>query len=267
MPVRAGRDLSNDEVRHGGPVALINAQASQLWTGVRNPIGSVLRLNYVGPNRPLTDVTVVGIVGGPPNPNDRPVIYVPAAMADLPPSSDPWWLDVRTRHAQPLQSVDVVRAEVFAANPRVILRAPLDVAASLDDGRLQPRFNMALFGGMAAIALTLAAAGVFAVLSYRVATQHRDIGIRMALGAWTARIARGVLGKGTQLAGIGLALGVAGSAALGRVAQHQVELIPAADAMAIAIACAVLALVAAVACWIPARRACRIDPIAVLRSD
>jgi predicted permease len=267
IPIRAGRDFSNDEIAHGSPVALIDAPAAQLWTDGRNPLGSVLRINYTGPDRPLTDVTVVGIIGGPPSPDSRPMIYVPATIADLPPSSDDWWLDVRTRHAQPLQSVNAVRAQIFAANPRVILGEPVDMAESLGAGRLQPRFNVVLFGGMAAIALTLAAAGVFAVLSYRVAAQHRDIGIRLALGSGTGRIARAILRKGTQLTLVGLAIGAAASIALNRLAQHQIDLIPKTDPVAIAMASAVLAIVAAAACWLPARHACRIDPVTVLRSD
>jgi predicted permease len=265
--IRAGRDFSDDEIAHGSPVALIDAQAAQLWIDGRNPLGSVLRINYAGPDRPLTDVTVVGIIGGPPSPDGRPMIYVPSTIADLPPASEPWWLDVRTRHAQPLQSVNVVRAQIFAANPRVILGEPVDMVESLSAGRLQPRFNVVLFGGMAAIALTLAAAGVFAVLSYRVAAQHRDIGIRLALGSGTGRIARAVLRKGTQLTLVGLAIGAAASVALNRLAQHQIDLIPKTDPVAIAMASAILAIVAAAACWLPARHACRINPVTVLRSD
>ena len=143
----------------------------------------------------------------------------------------------------------------------------VDLAAQFASGRLQPRFNMALFGGLAAIALALSGAGIFALLSYQVAGRRREIGIRLALGAGRGRILSMILGSGAQLIGIGLALGVAAGLAISRLVKSQIFTVPQTDSVALIVAVAILAAVAAAACYLPARRACRVNPLTVLRSD
>jgi hypothetical protein len=268
IPVRMGRDLSETEIALGQPAALINEAARQLWPSGQTPLGERITLfGLRGPAFPPIEATVVGIVGNvqPPGATPVPIVFIPFATNGLPPGLPA--LTVRTRHEQPLQSVDAVRAQAFSLNPGVLLLRPVDVEELFMSGRLQPRFNMWLFGGLAAIALALAAAGIYASLSYHVARQRRDIGIRLALGAGGTRIISMVLGRAARLVGIGLALGVAASVALARLVRSQVFTVPETDPLALLVAVVVLTGVAACACYVPARRAARIDPLTVLRSE
>ena len=190
---------------------------------------------------------------------------MPYTVAGLPLA--PPTVVVRTRHDDPLRSADAVRAPAFALNPRALLLRPVDLAAQSASGRLQPRFNMALFGGLAAIALALSAAGIFALLSYQVAGRRREIGIRLALGAGSARIFSMILGSGAVLIGSGLAIGVAAGVAVSRLVKSQIFTVPQTDPVALIVSVMILALVAACACYLPARRACRVNPLTILALD
>jgi putative ABC transport system permease protein len=268
ISVRIGRDISETEILRREPAAVINEAARQLWPAGQNPLGARIMLHGMGrPTDPPLEVTVVGIVR---NGDDvagaaRPVLLIPYTIAGLPPA--PPTLVVRTRHDDPLQSADAVRAQAYALNPRALLLRPVDLAAQFASGRLQPRFNMALFGGLAAIALALSAAGIFALLTYQVANRRREIGIRLALGAGGPRIFSMILGSGALLIGSGLAVGVAAGLALGRLVKSQIFTVPQTDPVALIVAVTILAVVAACACYLPARRACRVSPLTVLRSE
>jgi putative ABC transport system permease protein len=266
--VRTGREISEADVVRREPVAVINETARLLWPAGQSPVGTRIMLHGLGrPTDPPLEVTVVGVVRNEDDAAEmaRPAVFVPYTVNGLPfglPS-----LIVRTRHDDPLKSADDVRAQAFALNPRGLLLRPVDLAAQFASGRLQPRFNMALFSGLAAIALALSAAGIFAVLSYQVAGRRREIGIRLALGAGSGRIFSMILGSGAVLVGSGLAVGVAAALAITRLVKSQIFTVPQTDPVALVVAVTILAIVAACACYLPARRACRVDPLAVLRSD
>ncbi len=265
MPLVRGRDLPETDVARAESPALINEAASRLWTGGRDPIGARIRLNPARPTDAPLEATVVGILRDAPGEDKaEPTIFLP--YETLLSVSTPI-LFVRTRHDGPLSSVNAIRAEAFALNADAVLQDPQDLDVVFAAGRLQPRFNMALFGALAAIALALAAAGVYAVLSYQVARQRREIGIRLALGASSGRIIATILALGGKLVGVGLIVGLAASVALGRFVTSQVFTVPELDIMAVVVAVTVLAGVAALACYLPARRATRVDPLKVLRSD
>jgi putative ABC transport system permease protein len=263
-----GRDFSEAEAALGHPAALINDAARQLWPPGQSPIGQRITLFQVrGSAFPPLEVTVIGVVGNvqaigaAPN----PTVFIPYATNGLP-SGLPTMI-VRTRHEQPLQSADAVRGEAFSINPNVLLLRPVDLEEQFAAGGLQPRFNVWLFGGLAAIALALAAAGIYAILSYHVARRRREIGIHLALGAASGRIIWMVIRLMTRLVAIGLVCGVAATVGLARLAKSQVVSLPDTDSMALVVAVVVLTGVAACACYIPARRAARVDPLTVLRLD
>jgi putative ABC transport system permease protein len=131
----------------------------------------------------------------------------------------------------------------------------------------QPRFNVALFGLFAALALSLAATGIFSVISYTVAQRTHEIGIRVALGAKQTDISALVLGMGARLVGLGVAIGLVGTIILIRVVQTQVFDLALFDAASGAVVIALLAAVGVIACYLPARRAARLHPMAALRQD
>ncbi|HZX64910.1 MAG TPA: FtsX-like permease family protein, partial [Myxococcales bacterium] len=136
-------------------------------------------------------------------------------------------------------------------------------SASLGERRFQMTL-LSLFGG---VALTLAALGIYGVIAYSVAQRSREIGIRMALGAPAAQVERMVVVSGLKLAGIGIGLGAMGAFVLTRSLQtvlYQVSAVDPATFLSVAV---LLAGVAALACWAPARRAARVDPMLSLRAE
>jgi len=131
----------------------------------------------------------------------------------------------------------------------------------------RPRFLTLLLGVFAALALTLAAVGTYGVMAYSVAQRARELGIRMALGAEQSRVLGLVLRQGMSLAAAGLAVGVVGALALTGLMESLLFEVQARDPLTFVAVSAFLAAVATVACWIPARRATRVDPVTVLRED
>jgi putative ABC transport system permease protein len=137
------------------------------------------------------------------------------------------------------------------------------VAASI----AQPRFNVVLLSTFAAVALVLALAGVYGVMSYAVALRTHEIGVRIALGGQTRDIASLIVGDGMRLAAIGLAIGLGGAIAIGRVMSGLLFGVTPTDPIAIAGAAALVTLVALGACYVPARRAMGVDPMVALRAE
>jgi putative ABC transport system permease protein len=131
----------------------------------------------------------------------------------------------------------------------------------------QPRFMTLLLSLFAGVALMLAAIGTYGVMSYSVAERNREIGIRMAMGAESSSVLGMVLKQGGALAGLGLVIGVAGSFGLTRFLGAQLYEVSATDLGAFVVAPLFLALVAVAACYFPARRGTRVDPVTALRAD
>jgi putative ABC transport system permease protein len=131
----------------------------------------------------------------------------------------------------------------------------------------QPRFLAVLAGAFAALALILAAIGLYGVMAYTVSQRTVEIGVRMALGASTAEVFRLMIGEGLRLTAVGIALGVAGSVAVGRLLTALLFGVGPGDPRTFAVTAAMLVMVGAVACVIPARRATRVDPMVALRAE
>jgi ABC-type antimicrobial peptide transport system permease subunit len=129
------------------------------------------------------------------------------------------------------------------------------------------RFNMELLGVFAATALLLAAAGLYAVIAYLVSQRTREIGIRLALGATPRHIMRLMMTQGLRLTLIGVAIGFAGAIGITRLMRSLLFAVAPTDLMTFAIACFVLIVVALLACFIPARRATKVDPLVALRYE
>jgi ABC-type antimicrobial peptide transport system permease subunit len=176
-------------------------------------------------------------------------------------------LVVRTTVA-PLSLTDNIRHEIQQMNSEQVMFGP----KSMDDivynqSMLAQRFSMTLLGAFAIVALLLASVGIYGVVSYIVVQRTHEIGIRVALGAQQSDVLRGVLGAGARMALIGVGIGIAVALALTRLMANLLYGVSATDPATFFSVAVLLTLVALAACYIPARRAMRVDPIVALRHE
>jgi len=273
VPVVRGREFTARDTREAPPVVIINeAMARRHWPG-EDPIGKRLTVTIV-PGEQLREV--VGIVGDTPNSRwDRassPSLYAPHAQESLrsrvPYGQSRVNMAYMLRISQPLSAIvpELRRAvaEVDASLPVSDLEMLDQFFARQVDA---PRDSMVLVGIFGAVALLLAVCGIYAIVAYGVVQRTHEIGIRMALGARRAAVLGLVMRQSTILTAIGLVLGVAVAASLtGYLKSLLFEITPLDTATFFAMP-AIFALIAAVASYFPARRATRLDPQAVLRSE
>ncbi|MDB4965612.1 MAG: efflux pump, inner rane subunit [Myxococcales bacterium] len=265
IPLLRGRVFSDEDRADSPAVVVVNRSlAERFWPGA-DPVGKQLRLvgGLVDGERQVSIIGVVGDIKHQGLDDPRvPQIYAPQSQVPFIFAS----LVVRTE-LEPLALADSVRSAIWSIDGD----QPVWKVRTLDwlmDSSLRSRALTArLLAAYSAFALLLAALGIYGVISYVVSQRTHEIGIRMALGAPRGRIVRSVLRRGFVLAGWGLALGGAASAALARLIRNQLFEVTASDPLTFAAALALLASVALFACWIPARRATRIDPVTALRAD
>jgi predicted permease len=265
IPLVAGR-LFDSRDGAGAPLAgVINrTMAQRFWAGA-SPLGA--RISFGDYGSKFGWITIVGVVGdvaqGGPGVPSRPAVYLPYAQQDFFP---PQYLAVRTR-GDPMLLADAVRRQIWAVDPDQPVTSVMPLEAVLAD-RLAPRVTeTTLLGTFAALALLLAGLGIYAVLGYAVAQRTQEIGVRVALGAQRSDVLRLVLGHGLRLVLAGVGIGVAGSLALARVLGHLLYGVSATDPASYAGVALLLTLVALLACYVPARRALRVDPMIALRYE
>jgi putative ABC transport system permease protein len=264
VPALRGRTISAAD-RDGAPlVAVVNeAAAHALWPDA-DALGRRLKLGRPGDAAPwLTVVGVVrDVVGSPVAHTVQSRIYT--ALAQLP--GRPLSLSVRAT-ADPLSLAPVLRTTLRAVDAD----QPLDDVSTLE-GSLAAwvgpvRFVARLLGGLAMVAILLAAIGIYGVMSYAVTQRTHEIGIRVALGASTGGVLRLLVGYGVQLTSVGLAFGLAGAFALTRVLRSMLFGASATDPIVFAVVAILLAIIAVVASYLPARRALAIEPTRALKSE
>src|SRR5256885_5121597 len=181
----------------------------------------------------------------------------------------PWQYDrlvVRTS-GDPSTAIPLVRTEVLAMDKDQSLGNPRTLEQVLSASVGERRFQMTLLSLFGGVALTLAALGIYGVIAYSVAQRSREIGIRMALGAPAGQVERMVVGAGLKLAGLGIVLGSLGAFALTRSLQTILYRVSALDPVTFLAVAGLLGGVAVLACWAPARRAARVDPMLSLRAE
>jgi putative ABC transport system permease protein len=274
IALRGGRMFDASEVRRGDRVAMINEAALKLWPAGENPIGARLRLGVLEhlPPRTLGDttqppeVTIVGVIGNTRNAGLRadpvPVVVLPfSVIAPL-----QRMLAVRTA-GDPNLLLNPVRAQVREMDAEQPLGRPITVSEVLGEEVIQPRFTMTLFSAFAALGLTLAAAGIYSVLSFHVTRRTHELGVRMALGAPRRHVLGLMLSMGGRLVLTGLAVGVGASLASTRLLRSQLFGVQPADPIAYVAVAGLLGLVTLVACYIPARRAAAVDPMVALHQE
>jgi predicted permease len=274
IPLRRGRMFDASEVRRGDRVAVINEAAMTLWPAGEDPVGARLRLDVLEhlPPRTLGDttkspeVTIVGVIGDTRNAglreNPLPVIALPYTLL----ASAQRLFAIRTT-GDPNLILNSVRGAVRAIDPEQPLGRGITVSEVIGQDIVQPRFTMALFATFAALGLLLAAAGVYSVLSFHVTRRTHELGLRMALGAPRRHVLGLMLTMGGRLVLAGLVAGVVISLATTRLLRSQLFGVRPADPLSYLAVAVLLACVALVACYIPARRAAAVDPLVALRQE
>ncbi|MGH9394768.1 MAG: FtsX-like permease family protein, partial [Terriglobales bacterium] len=259
----AGRDFAGSD-RSGSPrVAIVSRSlAAALWPHA-NPVGKTLAM----PANPGTSETlvIIGEVGDThlqPGAAAAPMLYMP--LAQIPDASVA--MVVRTREAG-VAMAPALRRAVAAVDADVPLAQVATMPELMRADLAEPRFRTVVLGLFAALALALSVAGLGGVVAYAATQRTHEIGVRMALGARTNAVARMVLGQGLSLAGVGMALGLGGALALARTLAHWLYGVGGSDPATLAAAAALLGLACAAACWWPARRAARMDPVVALRCE
>ena len=258
IPLRRGRYFA--ETGTGDQTALIASatMARRMW-GDEDPIGKQIQ---AGPNGVFT---VVGVVGDVRNLDlalsPAPTMYLPATRFVWP------TMTIIVRGDERAQAASLLRAAVREQDPQLAVFNVRTMDEMIQRSASQPRLNASLVALFAGLAALLAAVGIYGVLAYLVSQRTQEIGIRMALGAGRSSVQRLVLSRGARLAVLGLVAGVAGAVLVARWIGALLFEIQARDPWTIAAAAGAVAVVTAIASYLPARRAARVDPLVALRAE
>jgi len=261
MPLRRGRDLTAGDNEQAPGVVIINETFARLFFPNQEAIGQ--RIIPTGADKPLEIVGIVGDI------KDRgldkvyqPGFYVPYAQ-------DPWnSMGVALRAtAEPTALAAAARDAVMKLDPTQPVHTIKTVERLIYEQSSPKRIMTAMMGVFAAIALLLAGVGLYAVMAAAVSQRTHEIGVRMALGARSRDILRLVTGQGLKLTLVGLALGMVGAFALTRVMEPLLYGVTATDPLTFILISLALAGAALLACWVPARRATKVDPMVALRYE
>jgi putative ABC transport system permease protein len=261
IPLRRGRLPGASDHEKAQPVFVIDEELAHRFWPNDDPIGDRVTWDVNGDEK-LTG-EIIGIVGS---------VHWRGLSAPPEPTTYFWFPQGPLREltivartvGNPADMVGPISAQVAALDPDQPV-AETRLMSELIAGNLaQPRFTMLLLAGFAAAALLLAAIGLYGAISFSTAQRTREIGIRMALGAQRGDVLRLVLRGGLRWSGIGLVLGVGAALALGRLMSGLLYGVTAADPLTLSIVASVVCLTAALATYIPARRATRLDPTAAL---
>ncbi|HKV11093.1 MAG TPA: ABC transporter permease [Thermoanaerobaculia bacterium] len=265
IPVLRGRDFTGQD-RNGAPqVVVINQTAARQMFPGEDPMGKHVTLGWSvdGVRR---GGEVVGIVGDfkqdALQEDPEPHLFLPFEQAPV----EGMTVVLRTA-TEPAAVATAVREKVHALDPNLAIYGLQTLEEVVASSASQPKFYMLLLGGFSAIALLLAAVGIYGVIAYGVRQRTQEIGIRLALGASQDRVLRMVVGQGMALAVAGALAGLVGALLATRGMRSLLYQVSASDPMIYTGVALMLVLVAAVASWLPARRAARTDPQLVLRGE
>jgi len=272
IPLRRGRSFTLEDRIDAQPVAIVSETAGrQFWPG-QDPIGKRIRWGVYTPWQ-----TVVGMVG---DVNDEPLgqpvqlhVYRPyLQMADLF-FEDSRFGEVRSMNLAVLSQTDpasltsAVIGQIHSLDPDLAVAHIRTMAQVISSSVAGPRFNTLLLGVFAGVALFLAAIGIYGVMAYAITQQTHEIGIRLALGAQPRNVLQLVLRRGVRLAGVGATFGVAAALALTRLIAGLLYDVSATDPFTFSCVVILLLAIALLACYVPARRAMRVDPMVALRYE
>jgi len=259
----AGRTFNDsDALNTSAPIAVVNENMAKHFSGPESAIGKRFRLEDA--NYQQQWLTIVGVVR-----NIREDgLEKAAGLVAYFPSSGYWGDDMAIRASVPPMSLlGSIRRQVHGVDANLAIDNVHVVGDLLDSHELQRKFNTSLLGALAAVALVLAMIGIYATVSYWVRQRTQEIGIRMALGAQHAGIVSLIMKQGLRLVASGLPLGLVAALAGGRLMQSVLYGVSPFDATVFAGATIVIFLTSVAACYVPAVRAVRINPLDALRTD
>ncbi len=259
LPLVAGREFTANDNAAAPPVVIINDAAARTYWPNQNPLGKRLIID-------AQPAEIIGVTGASRYRSltgaFRPVMLLPAAQNYFPDLS----LHLRSA-GDPASLIESARRELRALDPQL----PATNIRTLEEQRrnslYSERVTALLLSAFGALALLLAAVGIYGVMAYAVAQRTREFGIRMALGARAGDVLRLMLRQGARLIGAGVALGLAGAFAATRLIRSFLYQVSSTDPMTFVFAALSLTAVALLACYIPARRATKVDPMVALRTE
>jgi putative ABC transport system permease protein len=279
-----GRGIDRSDVERSEPAVVVNEAFAERFFPNQNPIGEHVASHRApappgeGPN--LTWLTIVGIVSNTPtdalaDPNPASQLYMPMSIAggpDFPVSSlvgpNISVMSYVVRSTTSLSGLArSVRRAVGGVDPQLALAQVSTLQDTLDRASAQMAFMMILLAIAAAVALTLGVIGIYGVMSYIVTQRTGEIGVRLALGAEPASVARMIVRQGALVALAGIAIGLATALAGSRLIESLLYGVSSRDPGVFATTTLMLLAVALLASWLPARRAARLDPLDALRTD
>jgi predicted permease len=262
IPVRSGRVFTDQDQAKTAAVALVDETLAREYWPNESPVGKHIRRNRTDPWS-----TIVGVVGHTKKSDLAGDVVKGKYYFSLLQSPVPLASFLIRSQSDPARLAGGMRDAVRAVDPGLAV-ARIKVMSDLVSASLAPRrFVVTLLGIFAGLALLMAVIGLYGVISYSVSQRTQEIGIRMALGAQRSEVLRLVIGQGMQLAGIGLAIGLVVSLAFCRLLRNQIFHVSAFDPLTFVATALILIAAAALACYIPARRAMRVEPMIALRYE
>jgi predicted permease len=265
IPLLRGRLFNSSDSPSSPPVVLISQELARRYFANQNPLGRHLLFGGFPPNR-TSSREVVGVVGDVRDVSlsrkPEPMMYVLFAQAPL------YGCEVVVKSTLPASAVAAaIRTETHNIDKNLPVTDITTFPGALSASVAEPRFRTLVLGLFSAIALALAAVGIFGVISYSVSRRTHEIGIRMALGAERHAVVKLVVGECLRLTVVGVAVGILGALAFNRLLVSLLFDVAPTNLLTFVIASLLLTTVALLACYIPARRAMRVDPMVALRYE
>jgi putative ABC transport system permease protein len=264
IPLRRGRYFTTADSANAPLVAVISETTARQFFPNEDPIGK--RINLVDAGEPIW-WNIIGVVGDVKYNGlarkTEPAVYQPVIQA----SSSSGFFIVKTDIANPLALTASVRSQINSLDSELPISQVSTLEQRMADSVAQPRFRTTLVALFAALALILACIGIYGVISYSVAQRTHEIGIRIALGAQRGDVLKMILKQGVKLALIGVGIGMSAAVALTWLMNTLLFDVKATDPMAFVTTALLLAGTVLLACWLPARRATKVDPLVALRHE
>jgi putative ABC transport system permease protein len=257
-----GRYFTAQDTDKIEPIAIINERLARQYFADEDPLDKTVTLNYLGRPQQRRIVGVVRDMSQGELVKLQPQLYVPFTQQAWLGAS----LVVRAR-TSPTAASRAVQQALWAIDPKQPVSKLRTAEELLGEKLDEPRLYAALLGLFAGLALVLAVVGIFGVMNYNVTQRTHEIGIRMALGAQAGDVLRLVIGQGMRLVLAGVLVGLLASSALTRLMKGMLFGVSATDPLTFVVISSLLAIVALLACWIPARRAAKVDPMVALRYE